>query len=55
VLLPPLAEWWNRRPPLDPARYSALRLADAAAYGAGVWAGCVRERTLGPLLPRLER
>jgi mycofactocin system glycosyltransferase len=55
VLLPPLAEWWNRRPPLDPARYSALRLADAAAYGAGVWAGCARERTLGPLLPRLER
>jgi mycofactocin system glycosyltransferase len=55
ALLPPLAEWWRLRPPLDPARYCALRLADAAAYGAGVWAGCVRERTLEPLLPRLER
>jgi mycofactocin system glycosyltransferase len=55
ALLPPLAEWWRQRPPLDPVSYGALRLADAAAYGAGVWAGCVRERTLSPLLPRLER
>ncbi|MBK1786960.1 mycofactocin biosynthesis glycosyltransferase MftF [Prauserella cavernicola] len=29
----------------------ALRLADDLAYGAGVWAGCVRERTAAPLLP----
>jgi mycofactocin system glycosyltransferase len=55
ALLPPLLEWRERRPPLDPVRYCALRAADAAAYGAGVWLGCVRERTAGPLLPRLER
>ena len=55
ALLPPLVEWRERRPELDPARYCALRLADAAAYGAGVWVGCVRERTAGPLLPGLER
>ena len=30
----------------------ALHLADDAAYCAGVWLGCARERTLGPLLPR---
>jgi mycofactocin system glycosyltransferase len=54
AVLPPLAEWRERRPELDPVRYCALRLADAAAYGAGVWVGCVRERTAGPLLPRLE-
>jgi hypothetical protein len=23
------------------------------AYGAGVWAGCVRERTLAPVVPRI--
>jgi len=55
AVLPSLAEWWERRPELDPVRYCALRIADAAAYGAGVWAGCARERTAGPLLPRLER
>jgi len=26
-------------------------VADDIAYGAGVWAGCVRERTLAPVLP----
>jgi mycofactocin glycosyltransferase len=54
ALLPGLAEWWRRRPDLDPARYCALRTVDAVAYGAGVWLGCLRERTAAPLLPRLR-
>ncbi|MGH3861561.1 mycofactocin biosynthesis glycosyltransferase MftF [Actinokineospora sp.] len=33
--------------------WSALRVADDLAYGAGVWVGCVRERTLAPVLPRI--
>lgn len=32
---------------------SALAIADDAAYGAGVWLGALRHRTLGPLVPRL--
>ncbi|MFQ6330920.1 mycofactocin biosynthesis glycosyltransferase MftF [Nocardia sp. CWNU-33] len=36
-------------------RWAALRLADDLAYGAGVWAGCLRQRTIAPLLPRLAR
>jgi mycofactocin glycosyltransferase len=55
VLLPALEEWWRRRPGLDPARYCALRTLDAAAYGAGVWLGCLRERIPAPLLPRVRR
>lgn len=55
VLFPPLADWVERRPPIGVAPYAALHLADDAAYCAGVWIGCVRERTLGPLLPRLYR
>jgi mycofactocin system glycosyltransferase len=47
----PLADWFAGERSLDPVRYTALRLVDDAAYGAGVWAGCWRERTLGPLLP----
>lgn len=29
--------------------------ADDAAYSAGVWAGCLRHRRVGPLLPRVRR
>jgi hypothetical protein len=55
AVLPALLDWGRRRPDLDPLLYCGLHLLDAAAYGAGVWAGCVRERTAEPLLPRLER
>jgi mycofactocin system glycosyltransferase len=51
ILAPPLLDWADRRPPLDPARYVAARLLDDAAYSAGVWQGCLRRRTIAPLLP----
>lgn len=51
ILAPPLLDWADRRPPLDPARYVAARLLDDAAYGIGVWQGCIRRRTVRPLLP----
>jgi len=51
ILAPPLLDWLDRRPPLDPARYTAARLLDDAAYSLGVWKGCLDRRTLRPLLP----
>ena len=51
ILAPPLLDWANRRPPLDPARYVVARLLDDAAYSVGVWQGCLRRRTITPLLP----
>jgi mycofactocin glycosyltransferase len=51
ILIPPLLDWADRRPPLDPARYVAARLLDDAAYSLGVWQGCLRRRTIRPLLP----
>jgi mycofactocin system glycosyltransferase len=54
AVVPPLLEWRQDRPGLDPVRYVALRLADDAAYGAGVWAGCWRGRSLTALLPRFS-
>ncbi len=53
ILAPPLLDWADRRPPLDPARYVAARLLDDAAYSLGVWRGCLARRTAGPLLPVL--
>ena len=51
MLAPPLLDWADRRPPLDPVRYTAARLLDDAAYSLGVWQGCLRRRTLLPLVP----
>jgi mycofactocin glycosyltransferase len=53
VLAPPLLDWLDRRPPLDPARYVAARLLDDMGYSLGVWQGCAVLRTIRPLLPRL--
>jgi mycofactocin system glycosyltransferase len=53
ILAPPLLDWADRRPPLDPVRYVAARLLDDAAYSLGVWAGCGMRRTIRPLLPAL--
>src|SRR5580658_4423484 len=53
VLAPPLLDWLDRRPPLEPARYVAARLLDDVAYSVGVWQGCAQRRTVRPLLPQL--
>ena len=53
VVVPGLSEWFERRPAIDPARFTALRLADDLAYAAGVWTGCARERSARALLPDL--
>jgi mycofactocin system glycosyltransferase len=52
--------WWPlalARPKLLAAALlaggSPLRTLDDVAYGWGVWQGCIRERTLDPLLPDL--
>ena len=49
---PPLAEWARRRD-RGPVRFTAVTLADQAAYGAGVYAGCLRERIISPVLPSI--
>jgi mycofactocin system glycosyltransferase len=54
LLGPAAADWVSERGGLDPFRYAALHVADDVAYGSGVWLGCVRARTLAPLLPRVE-
>ena len=51
AIVPHLIEWVQRRPRIDPLRWVALRVLDDVAYGAGVWAGCLRERTIEPLMP----
>jgi hypothetical protein len=50
-----IIEWRRLGPDMDPARFAlALRLEDAA-YGAGVWSGALRARSMRALLPHVSR
>ncbi len=53
VAIPAFIEWRKVRPDLDPLRWTAVRLVDDVAYGAGVWRGCLRERSATALRPDL--
>jgi mycofactocin system glycosyltransferase len=55
AVAPVVAEWRELRPEVSLARFVAGRLADDAAYGAGVYAGCVKERTVAPLQVAMSR
>ncbi len=55
-------DWATRKPvprrdgrPIGPLGYMLLKRLDDLAYGAGLWAGVVRERTLQPLRPDIKR
>jgi len=50
--IPPLLDWLERRGPLDPVRYTALRIADDVAYGTGAWKGAIEQRSVGALAPK---
>ncbi len=52
LLGPPVSNYLKARPAIDPARFVLGHVADNVAYGTGVWAGCVRGRTIRPLCPR---
>ncbi len=54
VLLPTVVEWWRRRPAMDPVRWAIACVADDVAYGAGVWSGSLRARTLRPVIPAVR-
>ncbi|MGP4028755.1 mycofactocin biosynthesis glycosyltransferase MftF [Actinomadura sp. 3N407] len=52
AMLTPIAlEWLRQRPPIDPARYTVLRLTEDVAYGTGVTAAAARARSAAPLRP----
>jgi GT2 family glycosyltransferase len=62
LLLGPAIDAWRRTrrpdpetgPGLDPVRFALGHIADDIAYGAGVWTGCLRARTLAPVTPLIS-
>jgi mycofactocin system glycosyltransferase len=53
LLLSSLDDWARDPGDRDVVGYLAWHVVDDVAYGLGVWAGCARERTVLPLVPRL--
>jgi mycofactocin glycosyltransferase len=53
VTIPAWLDWRRLRPELDPVRWTAIRVIDDVAYGAGVWRGCIHQRSLAALKPDL--
>lgn len=54
LLAPPLSDHARLRPALAPWTFVALYWLELTAYQVGIWAGCVRFRTILPLLPRVS-
>jgi mycofactocin system glycosyltransferase len=55
LALPALSQWRDLESDLDPIRWTALAVADDAAYAAGVVWSSVRARDYRPLLPAFGR
>lgn len=53
AVVPAAWDWVAGRRPADPVRSVALSIVDDLAYGTGVWAGMIREKTAEPLVPDL--
>ena len=51
VVIPAMHEWITKKPDIDPLRYTAMRIVDDTAYGAGVWRGTVERRQAGAITP----
>ncbi len=54
LIVPGLREHQRRNPALGRVAFLALRAVDDAAYGCGVWAGSLRARSIGALLPKIH-
>jgi mycofactocin system glycosyltransferase len=53
LLTPVLDGWRSRRGSMNPGSFAIGTVADHVAYGAGVWAGAIHDRTATPLLPTI--
>jgi len=54
LLGPALTAYAERKPELDVVRFTLAHIADDVCYGAGVWAGCLGERTMAPVRPAIS-
>jgi hypothetical protein len=51
LLVSPTSDYRRLRPCLSMTVFIGLYWLEMAAYQVGVWRGCLKQRTLGPLIP----
>ena len=54
MVIPPVVDHKRLRPKMSLASFACLYWAELAAYQIGVWRGCLKWRTIRPLIPRLR-
>jgi hypothetical protein len=54
LFVAPLGDYYRLKPELSLPAFMGLYGLEMVAYQVGLWRGCLRERTLLPLLPRLQ-
>jgi hypothetical protein len=54
LVIPPLIDYRRLRPKTTLMSFAFLYWSEMAAYQVGVWRGCLRWRTLRPLIPILR-
>jgi mycofactocin glycosyltransferase len=47
-------DYRQRKPKMNPLTYIGIRLLDDTSYCAGLWWGCITNRNLKPLLPKMN-
>ena len=54
LAIPAAVDHGRLRPKITLSRFACLYWAELAAYQVGVWHGCLKRRTLRPLIPKLR-
>ena len=54
LMIPAVVDHRRLRPKMSLASFACLYWSELAAYQIGVWHGCLKRRTLRPLIPRLK-
>ena len=54
LLIPPLVDHRRLRPAMSLSSFACLYWSELTAYQIGVWRGCLKWRTIGPLIPKLR-
>ncbi len=54
ALVHSMLDYRQRKPQMNPMTYGSIRMLDDVAYCAGLWWGCMTNRNVKPLLPKMN-
>jgi mycofactocin glycosyltransferase len=54
ALIPNVLDYRQQETKMNPLTYTGIRILDDAAYCAGLWWGCITNRNVRPLMPKMN-